>query len=329
MGTTVNSTGVTFGDGTSQNTAASGGGIDATESFIRDTEGSGNLDVPDGCDHVLVRFALSGGGGGGAGGNQNGSTNNSNYPTKQIGLGGAGGGAGAALKDAIYSVTAGETLAWAVGGGGTGGTAGTPGNGDGIASPLSNSGGTGGTTSLKRGNTEIFTVVGGQGGTSGNNTGNTNNVNTSANTEGFGRKGGIGSATDEIGSRDYTNNWNTGDFSNVSIYQHSGSTGGDGGNRGNNYNSGKGGQGGSISSSGVGIAYSGSLTPGAYIIANAGESMNVPLKDGVPSRTPYSGGGSGGTGGSHPQNGLTQYLAGDGGDGAGGYMELQFIKKIN
>ena len=117
MTTTLTTTGITFNDGTTQTSAAAGGGFSAYSAYST----SGSFTVPSGITKIQV--ILAGGGGAGGGGNPAATGGD----TAQ-GTGGRGGGAGV-LLGANIAVTPGQVIAFTIGAGGAGSdtTSGSPG----------------------------------------------------------------------------------------------------------------------------------------------------------------------------------------------------------
>ena len=133
---------------------SSGGGLPAT-SFVELTSGSSTFSVPDGYNAIHIQYAIGGGGG---------AFRAADYDKAGGESSGAGGGSGAYISDKILTVTEGETITYAIGGGGA------PGNQtSNFGQPKTGSAGT--NTTLSGSSTgSLFSLVGG-GGASGINGG--------------------------------------------------------------------------------------------------------------------------------------------------------------
>ena len=133
---------------------SSGGGLPAT-SFVELTSGSSTFSVPDGYNAIHIQYAIGGGGG---------AFRAADYDKAGGESSGAGGGSGAYISDKILTVTEGETITYAIGGGGA------PGNQtSNFGQPKTGSAGT--NTTLSGSSTgSLFSLVGG-GGASGTNGG--------------------------------------------------------------------------------------------------------------------------------------------------------------
>ena len=132
-----------------------GNTVFAATSFATVSSGSGTFTVPEGANAIHIQYAV-GGGGGAAGG--------VSYDKAGGESSGAGGGSGAYISDKILTVTEGETITYAIGGGGA------PGNQtSNFGQPKTGSAGT--NTTLSGSSTgSLFSLVGG-GGASGTNGG--------------------------------------------------------------------------------------------------------------------------------------------------------------
>jgi hypothetical protein len=140
MTTTLTTTGITFNDGTTQTSAAAGGGFSAFSAY----SASGSFTVPSGVTKIHVILAAGGGAGGGG---------NAQGGDVATGTGGRGGGAGV-LAGSNIAVTSGQVIAFTVGAGGVGVDNGNGGTGGTSRFPSSSTlnggyleayGGTGGT----------------------------------------------------------------------------------------------------------------------------------------------------------------------------------------
>jgi hypothetical protein len=89
-----------------------GNTVFAATSFATVSSGSGTFTVPEGANAIHIQYAV-GGGGGAAGG--------IDYDKAGGESAGAGGGSGAYISDKILTVTEGETITYAIGGGGAAG----------------------------------------------------------------------------------------------------------------------------------------------------------------------------------------------------------------
>jgi hypothetical protein len=130
---------------------SSGGGLPAT-SFVELTSGSSTFNVPTGYNAIHIQYAVGGGGGAICGADYDGAGGESQGP---------GGGSGGYISDKIITVTAGETITYAVGASGT--------EGDATRTPLagnrySTTAGNGGNTTLTGDSTgSLITLTGGGG----------------------------------------------------------------------------------------------------------------------------------------------------------------------
>ena len=127
--------------------------------------GNSTATVPAGANAMHVEFAVAGGGGGCGG---------ADYDRVGGESAGAGGGSGAYISDKVFTVTAGETLAFTVGAAGTGvdisvqQAAQTPGSREAtFSASLDQVATAGGTTSLSGSSTGSIFSLGGGGGASG------------------------------------------------------------------------------------------------------------------------------------------------------------------
>jgi hypothetical protein len=132
-----------------------GNTVFAATAFVALTSGTSTFTVPEGANAIHIQYAV-GGGGGAAGG--------VSYDKAGGESSGAGGGSGAYISDKILTVTEGETITYAIGGGGA------PGNQtSNFGQPKTGSAGT--NTTLSGSSTgSLFSLVGG-GGASGTNGG--------------------------------------------------------------------------------------------------------------------------------------------------------------
>jgi hypothetical protein len=132
-----------------------GNTVFAATAFVALTSGTNTFTVPEGANAIHIQYAV-GGGGGAAGG--------VSYDKAGGESSGAGGGSGAYISDKILTVTEGETITYAIGGGGA------PGNQtSNFGQPKTGSPGT--NTTLSGSSTgSLFSLVGG-GGASGINGG--------------------------------------------------------------------------------------------------------------------------------------------------------------
>ena len=261
--------------------------------------------VPAGANAVHIEFAVAGGGGGCGG---------ADYDRVGGESAGAGGGSGAYISDKVFTVTAGETLAFTVGAAGTGvdisvqQAAQTPGSREAtFSASLDQVATAGGTTSLSGSSTGSIFSLGGGGGASGINGDVAGPFRTNT-------AGSAGSATvsTSVSSGTFVNASNVG--VNLSTLT-SGPTGtfndsGNGAAGGNNGNCS--GDNCRIGGSTGGACYDGNVSGGS-----GGSSAGSGTAGGVGTR------GSGGGGGSAqiPSIGST-----DGGNGGAGEIKFRYIR---
>ena len=262
--------------------------------------------VPAGANAVHIEFAVAGGGGGCGG---------ADYDRVGGESAGAGGGSGAYISDKVFTVTAGETLAFTVGAAGTGvdisvqQAAQTPGSREAtFSASLDQVATAGGTTSLSGSSTGSIFSLGGGGGASGINGDVAGPLRTNT-------AGSAGSATvsTSVSSGTFVNASNVG--VNLSTLT-SGPTGtfndsGNGAAGGNNGNCS--GDNCRIGGSTGGASYDGNVSGGS-----GGSSAGSGTAGGAGTR------GSGGGGGSAqiPSIGST-----NGGNGGAGEIKFRFIRK--
>ena len=262
--------------------------------------------VPAGANAVHIEFAVAGGGGGCGG---------ADYDRVGGESAGAGGGSGAYISDKVFTVTAGETLAFTVGAAGTGvdisvqQAAQTPGSREAtFSASLDQVATAGGTTSLSGSSTGSIFSLGGGGGASGINGDVAGPFRTNT-------AGSAGSATvsTSVSSGTFVNASNVG--VNLSTLT-SGPTGtfndsGNGAAGGNNGNCS--GDNCRIGGSTGGASYDGNVSGGS-----GGSSAGSGTAGGAGTR------GSGGGGGSAqiPSIGST-----NGGNGGAGEIKFRFIRK--
>ena len=261
--------------------------------------------VPPGANAVHIEFAVAGGGGGCGG---------ADYDRVGGESAGAGGGSGAYISDKVFTVTAGETLAFTVGAAGTGvdisvqQAAQTPGSREAtFSASLDQVATAGGTTSLSGSSTGSIFSLGGGGGASGINGDVAGPLRTNT-------AGSAGSATvsTSVSSGTFVNASNVG--VNLSTLT-SGPTGtfndsGNGAAGGNNGNCS--GDNCRIGGSTGGASYDGNVSGGS-----GGSSAGSGTAGGAGTR------GSGGGGGSAqiPSIGAT-----DGGNGGAGEIKFRYIR---
>ena len=261
--------------------------------------------VPAGANAVHIEFAVAGGGGGCGG---------ADYDRVGGESAGAGGGSGAYISDKVFTVTAGETLAFTVGAAGTGvdisvqQAAQTPGSREAtFSASLDQVATAGGTTSLSGSSTGSIFSLGGGGGASGINGDVAGPLRTNT-------AGSAGSATvsTSVSSGTFVNASNVG--VNLSTLT-SGPTGtfndsGNGAAGGNNGNCS--GDNCRIGGSTGGASYNGNVSGGS-----GGSSAGSGTAGGAGTR------GSGGGGGSAqiPSIGST-----DGGNGGAGEIKFRYIR---